>query len=184
MRLYKLLKLSEQQQIEAFELLTLVKPKDRFVLKGKDLFQFKLKDFDYLRRLMASGDFIDIAEALKMVFRIPKLFIPFMRVNTLFGLINHIIQKLELSKEREEKLEVFVDENKRIAMEMSGAKRLNQFGIYNLVDSLAKGDKSKWGYYEDLTYEKIYFLTTFVTLQGSVNSLFEKNYSDLIQKIK
>ena len=107
-----------------------------------------------------------------------------MRVNTLFGLVNHIVQKLEISRERESKLDSFVDANKQIAMEMSGAKRLNQFGIYNLVDSLAKGDKSKWDYYENLPYEKIYFFTTFVTLQSSVNSLFEKNYSDLINKIK
>jgi hypothetical protein len=184
MRLYKLLKLSEKEQIEAFEYLTLVKPKDKFILKGKDVFQLKLKDFDYLRRLMSSGDFVDICISLKIVFRIPMFLIPFLRVNTLFGLINHIIQKLELSRERESKLDSFVDANKQIAMEMSGAKRLNQFGIYNLVDSLANGDKSKWEYYENLPYEKIYFFTTFVTLQGSVNSLFEKNYSDLINKIK
>lgn len=184
MRLYKLLKLSEEEQIKAFEYLTLVKPKDKFILKGKDVFQFSLKDFDYLRRLMSSGDFVDICVSLKMVFRIPSFVIPFMRVNTFFALVNHIIHKLELSRERESKLDSFVDANKQIAMEMSGAKRLNQFGIYNLVDSLAKGDKSKWEYYENLPYEKIYFFTTFVTLQSSVNSLFEKNYSDLIKKIK
>lgn len=184
MRLYKLLKLSEKEQIKAFEYLPLVKPKDKFILKGKDVFQFSLKDFDYLRRLMSSGDFSDICVALKMVFGIPTFIIPFMRVNTLFGLINHIVRKLELSRERESKLDSFIDANKQIAMEMSGAKRLNQFGIYNLVDSLAKGDKSKWEYYENLPYEKIYFFTTFVTLQASVNSLFEKNYSDLIKKIK
>jgi len=184
MRLYKLISLSQKEQIEAFDYLTLVKPKTKFVFKSKDIFQLKLKDFDYLRRLMSTGDFVDICKSLNIVFRIPMFLIPFLRVNTLFGLVNHIIQKLELSRERESKLDSFVDANKSIAMEMSGAKRLNQFGIYNLVDSLAKGDKSKWEYYENLPYEKIYFFTTFVTLQNSVNSLFEKNYSDLIKKIK
>ncbi len=184
MRLYKLLKLTKEQQIEAFDYLTLVKPKQRFVLKGKDIFGLKFKDFDYLRRLMSSGEFADICEALKIVFRIPMFVIPFLRVNTFFALVNHIIQKLELSRERESKLDSFVDENKRIAMQMSGANRLNQFGIYNLIDSLAAGDKSKWEYYENLPYQQIYFITTFVTLQGNVNSLFEKNYSDLIKKIK
>ena len=184
MRLYKLISLTKEQQSEAFEYLTLVKPKTRFVLKSKDIFQLKLKDFDYLRRLMSSGDFVDICKSLKIVFRIPMFIIPFLRVNTIFGLVNHIVQKLEISRERESKLDSFVDANKQIAMEMSGAKRLNQFGIYNLVDSLANGDKSKWDYYENLPYEKIYFFTTFVTLQSSVNSLFEKNYSDLINKIK
>ena len=184
MRLYKLISLSQKEQIEAFDYLTLVKSKDRFIFKSKDIFQLKLKDFDYLRRLMSTGDFVDICKSLKIVFRIPMFLIPFLRVNTLFGLVNHIVQKLELSRERESKLDSFVDANKSIAMEMSGAKRLNQFGIYNLVDSLSNGDKSKWEYYENLPYEKIYFFTTFVTLQNSVNSLFEKNYSDLIKKIK
>ncbi len=184
MRLYKLISLPQNEQIEAFDYLTLVKQKDRFIFKSKDIFQLKLKDFDYLRRLMSTGDFVDICKSLKIVFRIPMFLIPFLRVNTLFGLVNHIVQKLELSRERESKLDSFVDANKSIAMEMSGAKRLNQFGIYNLVDSLSNGDKSKWEYYENLPYEKIYFFTTFVTLQNSVNSLFEKNYSDLIKKIK
>ncbi len=184
MRLYKLISLPQKEQIEAFDYLTLVKQKDRFIFKSKDIFQLKLKDFDYLRRLMSTGDFVDICKSLKIVFRIPMFLIPFLRVNTLFGLVNHIVQKLELSRERESKLDSFVDANKSIAMEMSGAKRLNQFGIYNLVDSLSNGDKSKWEYYENLPYEKIYFFTTFTTLQNNVNSLFEKNYSDLIKKIK
>jgi hypothetical protein len=184
MRLYKLIKLPKEQQIEAFELLPLVKPKDRFILKGKDMFQMRFKDFDYIRRLMSSGEFVDICNALKIVYRIPLFLVPLLRVNTFFSLVNSIIKKLEYARERESKLDLFVDENKRIAMEMSGAKRLNQFGIYNLIDSLAAGDKSKWEYYENLTYEKIYFFSTFVTVQGSVNKLFEKNYSDIMKTIK
>lgn len=184
MLLFRLLKQPIEVQRKAYDYLRLVKPRDKFIFKQKDVFQLKFIDFDYLRRLMSNGDFSDICQAVNLVYKIPVFLIPFLRVNTFFGLVNHIIQKLELASERESKLDHFSDSNKEIAMKMSGVSRLNQFGIYNLIDSLSKGDKTKHEYFENLTYEKIYFLITFTTIQGTVNGLFEKNYTDILKTTK
>ena len=64
-------------------------------------------------------------------------------------------------------------------MKMSKSEVMNQFGLYNIIETLSKGEKQNWDYFLNLKYSEIKLMVAFNAISGDLNKRFQKNYEQL-----
>lgn len=186
MRLIQVLKMPLSKQEEYFWHTTIAKPKESFkmYLKGykcKPIVNFTFKEVDYIKRLFFKSDVNSILEILSMQYGCKVKTLLLLKIEVFIGLLKNLQDEIEHIVKEDEKLDHFSDEKVKMALKMSKADIMDQFGIYNAIDSLASNDKSKWKYFENMPYYRVKFMLTFNTVSNSVNKKFEKNYNDLLK---
>ncbi len=188
MRLYKFIKQEHDYQNEVFSYLELVKPKNKFrFIKSyycESLVNLSYEDVDYVKRLILDANLQGMIQAISVTFGISTRLILMLRMKTFISLVRFIALELEKIHSEEEKLQVFHDEKVLMALEMSGASMMNQFSIYNVIDSLSKNDLEQSERLKKLPYHLINFKATKNIVSDSVNKSFQENYQKLTQAIK
>lgn len=185
MKLKNVLRLELKEQEEYFWYIGVSKPKSSFGWfnrhKAKELQEHSYIDVDYIKRLFFKSDIVSIIEIISILFKISEKKVLNLNIGVFVGVVKHIQNEIESILNEEEKLDAFNDPKIQMALKMSKAEIMNQFGIYNPIDSLAKGDKTKWEYFKNLTYREVRFMLTFDTVSNSVNTKFQKNYNDILK---
>lgn len=189
MRLIDVLLLEESKQIEYFKYLDIVKPiyefKFRFKkYKYKKIVKFSFKDVDYIRRLLSDSDFDSIIKAFSLIFGIKENKIHKIKFSYFISGLRAIRLEIEHINKEEEKLNFFTSQKVKMALKQSNSEVMNQFSIYNQIEGLAKGDKTKWEYFENLEYEIIKFMLTFDAVGNDFNNRFQENYNRINKHIK
>jgi hypothetical protein len=189
MKLKDILQLEDNKQLEYFKYLDIVKPKTSFRYryknyKAKRLVKFSFLDVDYIKRLFNDGEFDSILIVFSMVHNIKKESIYNIKFTSFISCLRSIKLELEDLIKQEEKLSFFTTKKVQMALKQSKSEVMNQFGIYNQIDSLSKGDKTKWNHFANMEYSRIKFMLTFDAVGNDFNNRFQENYNKLNKIIK
>lgn len=187
MRVYRFIQEDVEHQSEVFSYLDLIKPKNSFrMFKMFSLgyvSDLSYEDVDYVKRLFLESTISSMLEAISIAFKINKKLILLLRLKTFMSLIKFVSDELIRLNNEESKLEVFTDEKIKMALEMSKSDVMNQFGIYNSIDTLAKGDVTKWDEIAKMPYSIVQFKLSKNIVSDSLQKAFQENYNKL-NKIK
>ena len=189
MKLKKVLTLTEEEQRELFWNINVVKPIEEFK-QGNDTYKYiplgqhTYKNADYIKRLFAEGSMESIFKAVSECYSINIDSIPSMPFRIFIRCLKSIKNDIEKDIEEQKKLEFFADEKVSFVLRQINADVMNQFGIYNVIEQLSGGDKTKWEYFENLKYEKIKFMLTFNTLSNDTKKRFEQKYNEINKQLK
>lgn len=182
----KVLKQPAEVQNQYFWYTSITKPNNAFKrffksYNSKPIVNFTFKEVDYIKRLFFEGDLVSIFEVLRMQYNCKDYTLLRLDIKVFLSLIRNLQKEVESILKEDEKLDTFSDDKVKMALKMSKADMMDQFGIYNAIDSLAQNDKSKWDMFENMPYYRVKFMLTFNTVGNSVNKKFQKNYNDLIK---
>lgn len=189
MKLIDVLKLEEDKQHEYFIYFDIVKPKDIFKYRlkkytYKNIEKFSFKDADYIRRLMNDSDFKSTLEVFSMCYNIPTDKIYKIKFSYFISCLKNIYLNIERISKDEEKLSFLTPRKVEMALKQSKSEVMNQFGIYNQIDSLTKGDITKFEEVENMEYGRVKFLLTFEAVKNDFNRRFQENYNKINKHIK
>jgi hypothetical protein len=184
MKLKNVIKLNEDEQHELFWNVNVVNPVSVLRIgfrryKHVPLNDHNYRDADYIKRLFFEDDLESLLLGVTECFNIPLSKIMTMRFVMLLRCIKTIKNDIENDTIEQNKLNFFSDKQTQMAMKMSKSEVMNQFGIYNVIETLSGGDKKKWNYFENLKYSNIKLMIAFNTMSNDLNKRFQKNYEQL-----
>lgn len=189
MKLKKVLKLNANELEEQFWLINVVSSIYDFKLgfdsyKYKELGEQKYIDADYIKRLFFEGKIENYNTIINLMYGVKVVDVLNLDFRIFIRCLKTVKDEIERDLKEQNKLSFFTDEKTQMALKMSNAESMNQFGLYNSIDGLANGDKSKWDYFKNLKYKEIRLMLSFNALSGNVRKKFEKNYTELNKTIK
>tara|TARA_R110002124_G_scaffold73015_4_gene195981 strand:+ start:1469 stop:2035 length:567 start_codon:yes stop_codon:yes gene_type:complete len=184
MKLKQVLRLSAEKQQDVFWNIKVIKPLDSFKYRFKrykyiPLGDHSYKDADYIKRLFFEDDMESLIKGLQECFKIPLKSLMNTNIVTVLKCLKTIKNDIEKDLEDQNKLAFFSDKKVDMAMKMSKSEVMNQFGLYNIIETLSKGEKQNWDYFLNLKYSEIKLMVAFNAMSGDLNKRFQKNYEQL-----
>ena len=184
MKLKDVIKLPAEEQADLFWNINVVKP--IYIIrvglkryKYTELGEHCYRDADYIKRLFFEDNLESLLLGLTECFKIPRSKLMTMRFVLLLRCVKAIKNDIESDIEEQNKLAFFSDEKTKMAMKMSKSEVMNQFGIYNVIETLSEGKKDKWNYFLNLKYREVKLMVAFNAISGDLNKRFQKNYEQL-----
>lgn len=184
MKLKQVLKLSAEEQQDIFWNIKVIKPLDSFKYRFKHykyipLGEHSYRDADYIKRLFFEDNMQSLIEGIQECFKIPLKALMNTNIVIVLKCLKTIKNDIDKDLEEQNKLAFFSDKKVDMAMKMSKSEVMNQFGLYNVIETLSKGDKHHWNYFLNLKYSEIKLMTAFNAMSGDLNKRFQKNYEQL-----
>tara|TARA_R110000850_G_scaffold126022_2_gene244856 strand:- start:473 stop:1039 length:567 start_codon:yes stop_codon:yes gene_type:complete len=184
MKLKDVIKLPAEDQADLFWNINVVKPIFNFRMgfnrySFKELGEHNYRDADYIKRLFFEDNLESLLLGVTECFNIPRNKLMTMRFVLLLRCVKAIKNDIESDIEEQNKLAFFSDEKIKMAMKMSKSEVMNQFGIYNVIQTLSGGKKHKWKYFLNLKYSEVKLMIAFDAIGGDLNKRFQKNYEQL-----
>jgi len=184
MKLKEVLKLNTKDQQDVFWNIKVVKSLDSFRYRFKrynyiPLGDHSYKEADYIKRLFFEDDMESLIKGVQECFKLPLNSLMNTNIVTVLKCLKTIKNDIERDIADQNKLSFFSDKKVDMAMKMSKSEVMNQFGLYNVIETLSKGEKRNWDYFLNLKYSDIKIMVAFNAMSGDLNKRFQKNYEQL-----
>jgi len=169
---YKLKEFLNQEKdviIEYINVFKYLKP----IPTENDIYYLRLKDVDFIKTNIGSGDNDAIIKIISMVQGIKKKEVYELEILEFFGLVNSVKEQIKVIVDNE--INHLSDSIPNLKWEaVRGSERLQKFGIYNTLDNLSGGDILKYKSIMKLNYADVFVKLLMDKTKNELNNEMSK----------
>jgi len=164
-RLIKFLNLPEEEIIKTSAILRLLNPTPT----KKRIEEFTLGEVEDMKDAFNTADYREIIHTIAMLEGVKDRKVLGFKIVKFFGLYNSVCEQIEKLYKRESDFLSPRHVDKKWE-QIRGSERLAKFGIFNTLDRLADGDATKYDYFLNMKYSKIFTILYMKNVQDTLNS--------------
>ena len=163
-KLRKFLKLPEKKAVEYMYVLALCKPQETL----REVFYLTVGQVQEIREKMSQGLLNDLIDVVGIVQDKTEEAVLDIKILDFFGYVKSVKEQIETIERAEQTALSSTVPNHKWEL-VNGSKRLEKFGIYNLLETISKGDIFKWEAAKQLSYADVFVKLHRDTVMDEIN---------------